>query len=199
MSACVFNVSGSVLGQSVARLTGPFQTNLELGQLSQVFCSIEDHLCSLLLERQTLHPLLKERHMTRLKHEQEIWCVWAEQMEKMKRKNPQRPNSNKQKKNDRQFRNYIQLTLWSLSGGRTIVLSMVFRTIFHNSFRTRFSTVFSQILANSIKLQKRAFVSLTAENTQPEPAWRKAASGDILKTSEREEHLWFTEEEQPSC
>lgn len=50
-------------------------------------------------------------------------------------------------------RQLIKLTLWSFSGGRTIVLSMLFSTIFHSSFRTRFSTVFSQILANNIKLQ----------------------------------------------
>lgn len=51
-------------------------------------------------------------------------------------------------------RQLIKLTLWSFSGGRTIVLSMVFSTIFHSSFRTRFSTVFSQILANNIKLRR---------------------------------------------
>lgn len=51
-------------------------------------------------------------------------------------------------------RQLIKLTLWSFSGGRTIVLSMLFSTIFHSSFRTRFSTVFSQILANNIKLQR---------------------------------------------
>ena len=48
-----------------------------------------------------------------------------------------------------------QLTFWSVSGGRTMVLSMVLSTIFHSSFNTRFSTVFSQILANRIKLQRR--------------------------------------------
>lgn len=86
----------------------------------------------------------------------------------------------------------IQLTLWSFSGGRTIVLSMVFSTIFHSSFKTRFSTVFSQILANSIKLQERAFVSPTAENTHTELAWRKTSS-----RHQREKHLWFTKKRQP--
>lgn len=60
----------------------------------------------------------------------------------------------------------IKLTVWSLSGGRTIVLSMVFSTIFHSSLRTRFSTVFSQILANNIKLEngkRGAFVRSTLE------------------------------------
>lgn len=63
--------------------------------------------------------------------------------------NPRDENSEGHK--DRQL---IKLTLWSFSGGRTIVLSMLFSTIFHSSFRTRFSTVFSQILANNIKLQR---------------------------------------------
>lgn len=58
---------------------------------------------------------------------------------------------NKKKKKQRN-RQLIKLTLWSLSGGRTIVLSMVFSTIFQSSLRTRFRTVFSQILANNIKL-----------------------------------------------
>lgn len=44
------------------------------------------------------------------------------------------------------------LTVWSVSGGRTMVFSMVFITSFHSSFSTRFSTVFSQILANKDKL-----------------------------------------------
>ena len=59
----------------------------------------------------------------------------------------------------------MTLTLWSFSGGRTIILSMVFSTIFHSSFKTRFSTVFSQILANNIKLQRRAFVRSIIEKT----------------------------------
>lgn len=44
------------------------------------------------------------------------------------------------------------LTVWSVSGGRTMVFSMVFITSFHSSFSTRFSTVFSQILANKVRL-----------------------------------------------
>lgn len=44
------------------------------------------------------------------------------------------------------------LTVWSVSGGRTMVFSMVFITSFHSSFNTRFSTVFSQILANKVRL-----------------------------------------------
>lgn len=60
----------------------------------------------------------------------------------------------KKKRTAGKDRQLIKLTLWSFSGGRTIVLSMVFSTIFHSSFRTRFSTVFSQILANNIKLRR---------------------------------------------
>lgn len=44
------------------------------------------------------------------------------------------------------------LTVWSVSGGKTMVFSMVFITSFHSSFNTRFSTVFSQILANRVRL-----------------------------------------------
>lgn len=55
----------------------------------------------------------------------------------------------------RKWKKTDKLTLWSLSGGRTMVRSIVFNTIFHNSFRTRFRTVFSQILANNIKLKKK--------------------------------------------
>lgn len=44
------------------------------------------------------------------------------------------------------------LTVWSVSGGRTMVFSIVFITSFHSSFNTRFSTVFSQILANKVRL-----------------------------------------------
>lgn len=44
------------------------------------------------------------------------------------------------------------LTVWSVSGGRTMVLSMVFITSFQSSFSTRFRTVFSQILANRVRL-----------------------------------------------
>lgn len=75
----------------------------------------------------------------------------------------------------------IKLTLWSLSGGRTIVLSMVFRTIFHSSLRTRFSTVFSQILANNIKLQQKEdrLSGLHSEHaTQTEPSWLRLPSDD---------------------
>lgn len=39
-----------------------------------------------------------------------------------------------------------------MSGGRTMVLSMVFITSFQSSFSTRFRTVFSQILANRVRL-----------------------------------------------
>lgn len=49
----------------------------------------------------------------------------------------------------------MSLTVWSVSGGRTMVLSMVFITSFHSSFSTRFRTVFSQILANRVRLGVR--------------------------------------------
>lgn len=52
----------------------------------------------------------------------------------------------------RAFAGRSALTVWSVSGGRTMVFSMVFITSFHSSFNTRFSTVFSQILANSVRL-----------------------------------------------
>ena len=50
------------------------------------------------------------------------------------------------------FVRLFTLTVWSVSGGRTMVFSMVFITSFHSSFNTRFSTVFSQILANRVRL-----------------------------------------------
>lgn len=45
------------------------------------------------------------------------------------------------------------LTVWSVSGGRTITRSMVFITTRQSSFRTRFRTVFSHTVANSVRLQ----------------------------------------------
>ncbi len=50
------------------------------------------------------------------------------------------------------FVSLTALTVWSVSGGRTMVFSMVFITSFHSSFNTRFNTVFSQILANKVRL-----------------------------------------------
>lgn len=50
----------------------------------------------------------------------------------------------------------VELTVWSVSGGRTIVFSIVFITSFHSSFSTRFRTVFSQILAKRVRLKKDA-------------------------------------------
>lgn len=47
----------------------------------------------------------------------------------------------------------VGLTVWSVSGGSTIVFSIVFMTSFQSSFSTRFRTVFSQILANRVKLR----------------------------------------------
>lgn len=49
----------------------------------------------------------------------------------------------------------MSLTVWSVSGGRTMVFSMVFITSFQSSFSTRFRTVFSQILANRVRLGMR--------------------------------------------
>lgn len=49
----------------------------------------------------------------------------------------------------------MSLTVWSVSGGRTMVFSMVFITSFQSSFSTRFRTVFSQILANRVRLGVR--------------------------------------------
>lgn len=46
----------------------------------------------------------------------------------------------------------IVITVWSVSGGNTMVFSIVFITSFQSSFSTRFKTVFSQILANSVRL-----------------------------------------------
>lgn len=54
----------------------------------------------------------------------------------------------------RVFAGLSALTVWSVSGGRTMVFSMVFITSFHSSFNTRFSTVFSQILANKVRLAR---------------------------------------------
>lgn len=48
------------------------------------------------------------------------------------------------------------LTVWSVSGGRTMTRSMVFITTRQSSFRTRFRTVFSHTVANSVRLQIQA-------------------------------------------
>jgi hypothetical protein len=48
------------------------------------------------------------------------------------------------------------LTVWSVRGGRTIILSMVFITTRQSSFRTRFRTVFSHTVAKSVRLQAQA-------------------------------------------
>lgn len=45
------------------------------------------------------------------------------------------------------------LTVWSVSGGRTIILSIVFMTTLQSSFSTRFRTVFSHTVAKSVRLQ----------------------------------------------
>lgn len=48
------------------------------------------------------------------------------------------------------------LTVWSVSGGRTIILSIVFITTRQSSFRTRFRTVFSHTVAKRVRLQAQA-------------------------------------------
>lgn len=48
------------------------------------------------------------------------------------------------------------LTVWSVSGGSTIVLSIVFITTRQSSFSTRFRTVFSHTEAKSVRLQGQA-------------------------------------------
>lgn len=86
-----------------------------------------------------------------------------------------------------------QLTLWSLRGGRTIVLSMVFSTIFHSSFRTRFSTVFSQILAKSIKLQ-RQYLSVRQKHSQ-----RAGAKGEGILGTSRERNTCDLQQKSSGC
>lgn len=48
------------------------------------------------------------------------------------------------------------LTVWSVSGGRTIILSIVLITTRQSSFSTRFRTVFSHTVAKSVRLQDQA-------------------------------------------
>lgn len=48
------------------------------------------------------------------------------------------------------------LTVWSVSGGRTIILSIVFITTLQSSFSTRFRTVFSHTVAKRVRLQAQA-------------------------------------------
>lgn len=48
------------------------------------------------------------------------------------------------------------LTVWSVSGGKTIILSIVFITTRQSSFSTRFRTVFSHTVAKSVRLQVQA-------------------------------------------
>ncbi len=54
-------------------------------------------------------------------------------------------------------------TVWSVSGGRTMVFSMVFITSFHSSFSTLLRTVFSQILANRVRLRTRTHITLLTQ------------------------------------
>lgn len=48
------------------------------------------------------------------------------------------------------------LTVWSVRGGRTIILSIVFITTRQSSFSTRFRTVFSHTVAKSVRLWAQA-------------------------------------------
>lgn len=90
----------------------------------------------------------------------------------------------------------LKLTLWSLSGGKTIVLSIVLSTIFHSSLRTRFSTVFSQIFANNIKLWRSQRTLLLGWHlqhmSQPELTRLKASSNDaLIHGIKKIENLWL--------
>ena len=91
------------------------------------------------------------------------------------------------------FRRLCALTVWSVSGGRTMVFSMVFITSFHSSFNTRFSTVFSQILANRVRLagdgqtEDRKERWLTSRRRQTLLSWEEkretgAKKGGCLKS-----------------
>lgn len=61
------------------------------------------------------------------------------------------------------------LTVWSVSGGRTITLSMVFITTRQSSFRTRFKTVFSHTVAKSVRLQIQAIGEARGKSGMPAP------------------------------
>lgn len=78
------------------------------------------------------------------------------------------------------------LTVWSVSGGRTIVFSMVFITSFHSSFNTRFRTVFSQILANRVRLgvRLRSLRGTTQAPSLHTQAWPgRVTTHDVYKES----------------
>lgn len=61
------------------------------------------------------------------------------------------------------------LTVWSVSGGRTITRSMVFITTRQSSFRTRFRTVFSHTVAKSVRLQIQAIGEARGKSGMPDP------------------------------
>lgn len=69
------------------------------------------------------------------------------------------------------------LTVWSVSGGRTITRSMVFITTRQSSFRTRFRTVFSHTVAKSVRLQIQATGEARGKSTMPAPTEAPLSDG----------------------
>lgn len=71
------------------------------------------------------------------------------------------------------------LTVWSVSGGRTIILSIVFNTTRQSSFSTRFRTVFSHTVANRVRLQAQATgkAEWVSEDPPPQEAPLPACQG----------------------
>ena len=84
------------------------------------------------------------------------WVPWAERI--IQGREVQRPSGSREPGKGHSGWRWkgAVLTVWSGSGGRTIVLSIVFITTRQSSFSSRFRTVFSHTAAKSVRLRGQA-------------------------------------------